>query len=392
MDVVRVSAMGAPVNRSPRAQARASNRIGVFRTDEFNFQDWTSLRITNSITHPAEAAFELGDDTGWERLNNLCDLGAEFAISVNDRPRIRGRVEAITAPADARSGMVQSFVIRTKMSDAAYSSAPQGIRLKGASIKEFVLACYEGIGLTEKDFDFQADASRDLMTGKDSKGQRPEKPLDQLKAEQAKVNPPETIFAAVDRHLRRHGLLHWDGGDGRIVVAAPDDTVEPMATLVSRRPPNGQYNNILSIERTRDVSQSPTVLAVFGVGGSADFSATKVSSLLYNQDLITRGFRRNVVIIDEALKTKAIAGSRANREFATRNRGLDRITITVDGLSYREAGERLPWSPDTTVDVYTEQLGGAIGTYYVEDVEISRSASASDITRLTLVKQGVWVL
>lgn len=377
IDVVKVNALGTPDD--------ATNF-------DFNFEAWTSFQIRNSITAPAEASFELGDDTGWSRVSQLCQLGAQFVVMIDDRPRLVGRVEALSSASDARQSTVQSFVIRTKLSDALYSSAPQGIRLKRASIKDFVLACYEGIGLRESDFSFEADVSRDLMTGKSSTGKKEAPALEPMTEEQAKVNPPETIFAAVDRHLRRHGLLHWDGPDGRIVVGSPDDQQDPMGTLRSLRWPNGQFNNVRSVDRQQDVSQSPTVLGIFGIGGKADFSKTKIATTLYNADLIARGFRRTVVIIDEALRTKQIAGARANREFALRNRSLDRLTVTVDGLSYREGSELLPWSPETTVDVLIEPLGGALGSYYVEEVEMTRNASTSDTTRLTLVRQGVWVL
>jgi prophage tail gpP-like protein len=377
LDVVEVNAYGVP------------NETTVF---DFNFEDWTSFSIKNSITEPAEASFELGDDSGWDRLSHLCQLGAQFMVRVDDRPRLVGRVEAISGPSDARQGMTQSFVIRTKLSDALYSSAPHGLQLKRASIKDFILACYASIGLTEKDFDFQADVSRNLMTGKTSRGHKPAAPLEPLTEEQAKVNPPETVYAAVDRHIRRHGFLHWDGPDGRIVVGAPDDEQEPIATLRSLRAPFGQYNNIVSIERSQDVSQSATVLGVFGVGGGKNFSKSKITTTLYNEDLIKRGFRRTVVIIDEALKTKKLAASRANREFSTRNRSLDRLTVKVDGLSCREGSELLPWSPDTTHEILAEQVGGRLGIYYLEDVRMSRNASDGDTSELGLVKQGVWVL
>ena len=114
--------------------------------------------------------------------------------------------------------------------------------------------------------------------------------------------------------------------------------------------------------------------------------------MLYNEELIARGFRRAVVINDEGLKTQALAAGRARREFATRNRGLDRLTVSVDGLSYNEGVELFPWSPDTVFDVTATHLGGAIGNYYVEEVELRRSSDSGDITNLVMVKQGVWVL
>lgn len=376
-DVVRINAIGTPSNAT------------LF---DFNFQDWTAFSVKSSIVAPAEASFELGDETGWERIRTLCGLGAEFCVVVNDRPRLFGRVEALSSPCDAQQGTVQSFVVRTKMSDAIISSAPQGIRLKGASIKQFVLACYEGIGLDEGDFDFQADVSRDLMTGKSSRGQRPPRELEPLKEEAAKVNPPESIFAAVDRHLRRHGLLHWDGPDGRIIVGAPDDQQEAMGMLCMYRAPYAQMNNLLSLELVNDVSQAPTTLGVFGIAAGKDFSKTKLASVKINEDLLERGFRRAVIINDEAMKTRALASGRANREFAQRSRGLDRITVTTDGLSYTEGSYRFPWAPDTVFDVVATHLGGALGNYYVEEVELTRNASQGDVSRITMVKQGVWVL
>jgi len=377
LDIVRINALGTPENTT------------LF---DFNFSDFTSFVITNSITGPAEARFELGDDSGYPRLQELCGLGAQFVVMVNDRPRITGRVEATSSPCDADKGTVQSFVVRTRMSDAVISSAPQGIRLKNASIKDFVLACYEGIGLTESDFDFQVDVSRDLMTGKDSRGQRPARSLEPLKEESAKVNPPESTYSAVDRHLRRHGMLHWDGPDGRIIVGSPDDQQEPLGALCCYRPPYTQANNLLSIERVQDVSQAPTILGVFGISAGKDFSKTRLWAQLQNDDLIRRGFRRAVVINDEALRTIPLTESRARRELATRNRGLDRIIVTVDGLSYNEGVELFPWAPDTVFDVTASHLGGSIGNYYVEDVELRRSADAGDVSQIVLVKQGVWVL
>jgi prophage tail gpP-like protein len=391
LDMVEVHAMGVPGNPTLL---------------DFNFSDWTSFSIKSSIIAPAEASFALGDETGWERINALCGLGSEFCVVVNDRPRLVGRVEALSSPCDARSGTVQSFIVRTKMSDAIISSAPQGIRLKGASIKDFVLACYAGIGLREGDFDFGADTSRDLLTGKSnsrqpshdlmsgksSRGRRPPKALEPLKDDQAKVNPPESIFGAVDRHLRRHGMLHWDGPDGRIIVGTPDDQQEPMGALCCYRPPYGQANNILSIERVMDVSQSPTALGVFGIGAGKDFSQTKLASIVYNRDLIERGFRRTIIINDEAMKTRALAAGRANREYATRNRGLDRLSVTVDGLSYTDGSNLFPWAPDTVFEIAVDHLGGALGNYYVEDVQLNRNASQGDVSSIMLVKQGVWVL
>lgn len=345
-----------------------------------------------SMVDPAELSLEMGDDSGWDRLNDLVQLGAEFACFIGDRPRMSGRVEAVSSPSSAHQSTTQQLVIRTRLSDAVYSSAPQGMRLRRATIKEFVLATYESIGLTEADFDFQGDVSRNLMTGVNSRGQRPPPDFEKLKLEDAKVQTTETVFGAVDRHLRRHGLLHWDGPDGRIVVAAPDDTQDPVYALRSRRRPNAQGNNICDISRSFDVTGAPTILGMFGKTGGKGFTKAKTGQVVFNPELIAAGFSRKIVIIDESLKNGAQTEHRARRELSQRSRGLERIQVTVDGLQYREGGRLLPWTPDTTVDVIADQIGGALGVYYIESVVFTRNAAQGDSTQLTLVQRGSWVL
>lgn len=360
---------------------------------QFQVEDFTSVAVRNSIVEPAELSVEIGDETGWDRLSAITGLGSEYQVYVNDRPRLRGRVEAIDSPHDAKQGTTQRLVVRTKLSDAIYSSAPSGIRMRNINIKEFVLACYASVGLVEADFDFRGDVSRDLMTGKGSRGARSPVPLERLKADQAKVQPNETIFAAVDRHLRRHGYLHYDGADGRIVVAAPDDQQDPLYFFRSYADTRlARVNNLLTATRSFDVSGSPTHLGVFGKTGNADFTKAKIGSVLFNPDLIRAGFNRRIVIIDEGLRSRAFADRRASREFATRNRGLERMIVTVDGLSYREGATLIPYAPDTVADVLVADQGGALGAFFLESVQMERSADAGDVTTAVMVRQGVWEL
>jgi len=378
IDNVIVQAFGVPGVEGQRA--------------DFNFANFTSFELSNSITEPAEASFEMGDETGWQRLAEFIGLGAQFMVFVNDRIRLTGRVHQLNSPLDASQGATQRFVIRGAMADAQYSSAPQTLRLRNASIREFILALYDDLGLTEFDFDFRGDVSRNLMTGKNTRNQKPPIALDDLTIEQAKTTPPESIYTAADRHLRRHGMLHWDGPDGKIVVAAPDDQQAPLTQLRSFRGRDAQINNLISVQRSQDVSGAPTVLGMFGVGGKVGFSRAKVSSVIINEELVRRGFNRKALILDEGIRTTSIADRRARREFALRNRGLDRFEVTLDGLSYRDGSETIPWSPDTTTDVVIEDMGGFLGSYYIEAVRLSRSAASGDVASLSIVRQNVWTL
>jgi hypothetical protein len=377
VDRVRVEAMGVP------GSAAAA----------FNFEDFTSFSLHNSMLGPSECAFELGDETGYDRLSEFLKLGARFRVFVNDRLRLTSRVEQHDASLAAERSMTESFTVRTKLTDAIFSSAPLGVRVHGVSIKQFLLAIYKSIGVLEADFDFRGDVSRDLLTGKNSSGKRPPIPLAPLTEEELKVQPPESIFQACDRFLRRHGLLHWDGPDGKIIVAAPDDEQVPSYVARCLRGAEAQFNNIMEVTRSQDVSEAPTELGVFGTGkGKAGFASLKGSAVVSNPDLIAAGFVRRVAILDEAMSTRALALRRAARELSLKNRGLEKLVITFDGLAFRDGLDPVPWSPDTTLDVILESLGGALGVYYVEDVQMSRNASDGDRTRITAVPKGVWVL
>lgn len=359
---------------------------------DFNFENFTTFAIHNSMTAPIESSFELGDDTGYSRISELVGLGARFRVFVNDRLRITGRVELHDAAISFDRSMTETFTIRTKLTDAIFSSAPARVRVSGVSIRDFILAVYKSVGLTAADFDFRGDVSRDLLTGRTSRGKRPPIPIEPIKEDEAKVQPPESCFAAVDRHLRRHGFMHWDGPDGKIVVGAPDDKQEPSYALRLLKGIDGQYNNVIEATRGQDVSEAPTELGVFGTGAKAGEPRLKASAVARNEDLLAAGFTRRAAIVDEAMRTRSFAERRAAREMSQRRRGLERITATVDGLAYRDGLDPIPWSPDTVADLYFELLGGALGAYYLEDVQMTRAADSGDLTRLTFVPKGVWLL
>ena len=374
-----------------RVRVEALGPVGS-RASEFQFEDFTSFSLRSSMVTASECSFELGDETGYGRLLELVGLGSRFRVFVNDRLRLTGRVEMSDGELSAEKSLTQSFTVRTKLSDAIVSSAPQGVRTRGVSIKQFLIAVYGSVGVGAGDFDFRGDVSRDLITGRRSKGKKPPVPLDPIKEDETKVQPPEAVFAAADRLLRRHGYLHWDGPDGKIVVAAPDDSQDPSYVLRSLSGDGAQDNNVIGAQRTQDVSEAATELGVFGSTRKPGVPLGKASATQRNDALIRAGFTRRIVILDESMGTKSLAERRAAREMATRRRGLERLTVTVDGLAYRDGLDPIPWAPDTTVDCLFETLGGALGTYYVEDVQMDRSADRGDTTRLGLVQKGTWIL
>lgn len=357
------------------------------------FDNFTTLSITNDLTMPSEAAFEVGDDGTWSEIADRIAHGTQYSVFINGRKWLTGRVEMTDVPVDAGGGAVVRFTIRTKLADAMYASADP-VRIKNASVKDFIVALYSQLEYSESDFIFRGNVSRDLLTGVDSTGQGEptEVDLEPLKIKDAKVKPPETIYDAADRHLRRHGFMHWDAPDGKIVVSAPNDTQDPIYRLQLKRGPLGRSNNFLSSTRRMDISGVPSQVVVYGSGGKSGSARMRLGAWERAFDVEDAGFRRPVVILASGLRTLAEAGRAAAREMADRSKNRDSYEIETDGLSYWDGSSLIPWGVDTVVDIDSDVAGGALGAYYLHRVILNRSPGNGDTASLSLLKRGLWKL
>lgn len=351
---------------------------------------FTSVSITNDITEPSEAAIEIGDDGTWPDFQDVVALGKEYRCFVNGKLRLTGRIEADDNPADASGGSTTRFTLRTKLADAQYRSAETSISLQNTTIKEFLLQLYAPLGYAEKDFFFVQSESRDLLTGKSSRGVDAPVKLEKMTVEDAKVNPPETIYDAADRHLRRHGLMHWDAPDGRIVIGAPNDTQDPLYALRYSKRGNGHANNVLSATRTKDWSGIPSEVVLHGRGGIRGRTTHPIVSLIRDQDLVNAGFNRPVVIVAEGIKNQSLADKAARRELAARSKNKDNYVFELDGLSFWDGYHTIPWGLDVVASVESDVAAVHGGAYYIHRVVLSRDAQGGDKTNITAVKRGIW--
>lgn len=357
-------------------------------TLDLAFELFTSIEITTSLSEPASATLEIGDVRTWNELDSLLLPGSEWSVFLNDRPVLQGRLEVRDGPINAQSGATVRAVIRTRLADAQQASAEPKLSVKDVTIRQLVLAAYEPLGFVERDFDFSGAASRQLLTGRLGDAEPPNG-IEALSAEDAKVGPPETIFDFVSRHLERHGLIHWDGPDGKIVVAKPDDNQAPTYSFRVLQGAAAAYNNVLSLSPTLDYSSAAGVVGVFG-GAGVNYARSKISAYAEDADVVAAGFYRPVLALDEGVKSQSIAQRRADQELRSRNRGKRALGVEVDGLSFRDGSARTPYAINTTADVLAETLGGALGSYLVERVTLRRDPTRGDTARLELAAQGAW--
>lgn len=375
---------------------RPLDKLRVEATGFGSFDRFTTFDITLDLTSPSEANFEVGDDGSWNELQDFLAMGTEYKVFLNSRTLMTGRVEMLDPETDASCGLTIRFTVRTKLTDALFASADAAIRIQNFTLKDWVLAVYAGLGYTADDFEFRANVARDLITGRPTNSSR--EPLvdpEEIKQDQAKVQPPESIFAAADRHLRRFGLMHWDSPDGKIIVAAPDDSQDPLYHFRNFRGPSSRINNVLSIGNPRDVSDLPSSIVVSGTSYQNvddQYVAKKVSGYVLDPDMIAAGFHRPVAIIQEEIRSQSLANSAARRELSARSQRKDVIEILTDGLSHWDGDSLINFAPDTVADVVSDVIGGPLGPYYLHRINLTQNPNDGDKAKLSLLKQGIWRL
>jgi hypothetical protein len=359
------------------------------------FDRFQSLEVVNDIAGISEAIFEVGDDGSYADLRELVAPGREFTVYLNGHPRLRGRAEVNEVPGDTTNGVLVRLIVRTKLTDARYASA-EPVKVEGVTVKAFVLGLYSQLGFTESDFKFAEFGDVELMTGKSGKGIVDD--FEAVKIDQAKIQPPETVYAAVERHLKRFKATHWDGPLGEILVGRPNDQQRPLYRLQAKRGAPGKANNIISFTKIVDWSEVPSTVTVYGSTQGKDITASKFKAVATDEDVEavrarTGHFYRPVIVQDQQSTSLAAAERAARRELSARIRRKDAWEVTTDGWSYWNGSEQIPWANNTVVDIDVESLGqAACGPYLIVRVSLKLDLMGAATTSLTMVAPGVWVL
>lgn len=376
---------------------RIPDRVTVESDGGAVFDRFSSLTITNDLTQPSEAVFEVGDDGAWPELEALVYPGSEFTVLLNGQPRLKGRAEVNEVPGSADRGVSLQLTVRTKMSDARYRSADPALKVEGTSIKDFVLGAYAPLGFGKDDILFSPAAARDLMTGKSPGGGAAPVDLEPIKTEQAKIQPPETIQEAVERHLKRFHMTHWDDPSGKILVGTPDDQQPELYWLRAVRGEAGKANNVLTFKRLRDWSDVARSIIVTGknFGKGAAKGGAKGEAVDADVDEVatrTGHFHRDYLLAGTEVTSQAHAEAIARRELSARSRRKDAYEFTVDGWTFWNGHEQIPWAHNTTTDIEIDALGAeGRGRGLIVRVQLELGAMSAT-TSITTVAPGIWVI
>jgi hypothetical protein len=357
----------------------------------------TQFEIVTDLLAPSTARFELGDEGTWDALRDIGAIGSRMVVSINGYTRLKGRLLTRNLMATVGGGATVQLAIRTRLADAMFTACDPGVGVKNVQLKDLILQAFKRMGLEEADFIFQGDVARSVLTGRGSRN-APEPAVHTLREDEARPHPPETIYAFVDRHLSRFGLMMWDAPDGRIIIDRPDVDQRAIYSMTARRgAQNSRTNNLLSATKTEDFEDVPRDLWVFGVGGGRDINRATVKFVQFDSTLFSVDPRlsfsaRTAVIVDESLKTQAQAEARARREMMRRSLQKDTWMLETDGFSYWSGTEAFPYVINTIGNVQVDVAGGASGPYLFYNVTMRGNAHDGMTTCITGAGREVWRL
>lgn len=359
------------------------------------FDRFEAIELTHDLLASSSCKVKLGDDASFKQLEPIVSPGAKFKIFLNGLLQFTGRVDSFEAPGGSEATNIE-LTLRTKMADARYASADPRINVKGATLKQFILELYAPFGYLEPDFQFAAAADADIVTGV-IKGAPAPVDLATIQLDQAKVQPPETVYDAASRHLKRHHMQHWDGADGRILVGTPDDKQDPRYRLMMARGIQSQGNNILDFKRVRDWSEAASVVWAFGGTPTKDVYKDPIKAEDRDPELEAvfarnQHFHRPVLIPNAGSKTIPMAEAAAKRERLARARRKDAWELKVDGWTYWSGGQPVPYAINTTVEIDIHTVGAPKGRYLITKLARSLTPEDGPTTMIEVVAPGVWQL
>ncbi len=396
----------------------------------------TQYEVKTSLREPSSARFELGDEGTWGPLQEVARIGGRVSVSINGFPRVTGRMLTRNLPISLSGGVTTQLIVRTTLADARFTACTPNIQVKNVTIKDVILKAFERLGRTEADFIFRGDVARDLITGRRS-GQpsaassiryrlakleqevgtakeyqrqraaleaqlqgadtRPALPdIEAIQVTEAGVHPGEPIWDFCERHLLRYGMMMWDGPDGRIVVGAPDDSQTPLYLLSCLKGREAAANNLVSATKVQDYENVPKDLWVYGQDrgqkGYIGADAIKASE----HDAVLSGvdppLDRIVMIVDNGIRTQAMAAARARREMLARSISKDNWSFETDGLSYWSGKQSIPFAIDTVADMRVDNSARADGPYLIHECTFTGDANGSHTVRGMACGRGIWVI
>lgn len=214
--------------------------------------------------------------------------------------------------------------------------------------------------------------------------------VEDIRVQEAKPRPGESVWSFLDRHARRLGIMMWMSPDGKLMLSEPNYNTGPLYTFVRRyQNDNQQPNNISRGGRITDWESRYGSVKVIGRGGGNDAARARIKAVTIDPEF---PFVKELVVHDPTIRTTADATRRGARELSGRAMDSDRLEFEVPGHGQTTNGRPgdFLFSVDTTARVIDE-VTGANGDWYLYGRSFVRDAAGTR-TIVRLMPLGALVL
>jgi hypothetical protein len=190
----------------------------------------------------------------------------------------------------------------------------------------------------------------------------------------------ERCLEVIQRHLTKAGVMLWSDANGDFVVATPNPYQAPRYAFVRRRGQERSVVNIKSHSFKNDTTNRVAKLKVFGRKAGGGKGKGLVSGEAIDPEMIELGYTHAEVERDANVFDDAQAVKYALAKLAELNRAAWSLQYTIRGhTTPTPDGGRAVITPDTTAEVYDDELG-IYGTYYIESVEYRSPPTETVVT------------
>lgn len=215
---------------------------------------------------------------------------------------------------------------------------------------------------------------------------------------QAKVG--ERWIDFVRKQLDRAGLFLWGGGSGNIILSKPSSDCDPIYRIMRTRGQDRDEVNVISFDYLNDTRPRYTFCGVYGrmhspkkgvnksIGNSSDDIMINAPPAGYGYGFNYKGEpinTRALVVHDVHCKNNAQAAYLAQRKLAEGRRHGFQLVYTLAGHSTKSIAPgagRVVWTPDTTVEVWDDELGIKGEIFWIDSVDFRRGPQTTTTIRL----------
>jgi prophage tail gpP-like protein len=202
--------------------------------------------------------------------------------------------------------------------------------------------------------------------------------------DQVKPHPGETVYAYLQRHAARFGLMIWGTADGSVVLGRPHYDQAPLYELRMRQGADGVANNVEKFHQRTSSKNRPSEVHVYGKSTNGDQYASKVHAIVKDDEIDTMGLWRPLTISDPNARNFEEAERRARREMSLRRQTGDVIHAIVRDHS---SDQGVVYSTDTIASVVWDKRGIADDRYVVSRT-FTRSRGQGTQTHLELIPKN----